>query len=136
MDQFYISYNHTPSLAPLSASPTPILQLDDFVHLRSHAAQVQLSTLIRSYISSILISLRLHSRVISTSISSRAVGDIRNLMRVMTLRERDKGWVNAEGVMIAVERCTGFRVRIEESGEPITYKQILRDVMENVRAPF
>jgi hypothetical protein len=57
-------------------------------------------------------------------------------MRVMALREGNKGWVNAEGVMIAVERCTEFRVRIEDSGEPITYEQILRDVMENVRVPF
>jgi hypothetical protein len=136
MDQFYISYNHTPSITPISASSTPILRLGDFPHLQCQAAQVQLSTLIRSYISSILIRLRLHSRVISTSISSRAVGDIRNLMRVMALREGNKGWVNAEGVMIAVERCTEFRVRIEDNGGPITYEQILKDVMENVRAPF
>jgi hypothetical protein len=54
----------------------------------------------------------------------------------MALREGEKKSVNAEGVMVAVERCTEFRVRMEETGEKITYEQILKEVMENVRAPL
>ena len=136
MDQFYISYEFTAQQTSIQPLLTPIIQPPEFLLLRSQAEKIELSTLVRSYISSILIALRLHPKVVSTSISSRAVGDIRNLIRVSSLLEGRREWTNAEYVPEAVELCTSFRLRIEHGGGGITFKQILEEVLENVRAPF
>src|SRR5271165_2640118 len=110
MDQFYISYNFTlpPSTPPFQPLPTPIISSLEFLHLQSQSEKIHLSTLVRSYISSILIALRLHPNVVSTSISSRAVRDIRNLICVSAAALGKKGrlWTNAEDVPRAVELCT------------------------------
>ena len=47
-----------------------------------------------------------------------------------------KEWTNADYVPKAVEMCTRFRVRIEGGVEGVEFDDILRDVLENVRAPF
>src|SRR5213595_2732194 len=103
MDQFYISYHlpSTPSSLPISLS-TPILPSSSFQSLQHQSQQISLSPLITSYISSLLIALRLHPSIVSTSISPRAVGDVRSYIRDMGLREGCEGWVNAEGVRWAV----------------------------------
>jgi MoxR-like ATPase len=137
MDQFYMAYEYTANSTIFKPIDKPIIHPDEFPRLRSQAEQVHLSTLVRSYILSILIAMRLHPKVVSTSISSRAVKDIRNLVQVLSLREgRLEKWTNAECVPKAVELCTSFRLQIEEEEEDITYQQVLRDVIENVRAPF
>jgi hypothetical protein len=136
MDQFYISYEFTAPRASFQPLLTPIIQPQEFVLLQSQAEKIQPSTLVRSYISSILVALRLHPKIVSTSISSRAVGDIRNLIRVLSLLEEGREWTNAEYVPKAVELCTSFRLRIESGGEGITFEQILDEVLENIRAPF
>src|SRR5271170_369916 len=142
MDQFYISYTYTaPSPTPTIPTTTkPIIPPTAFPVLQSQAEKTHLSTLVKSYISSLLIALRLHPAVVSTSISSRVVGDIRNLVRVAHLREEAgrvvKEWTNADCVPRAVEMCTRFRVRIEGGLEGVEFDDILRDVLENVRAPF
>src|SRR5437762_14071330 len=135
MDQFYISYEYTTTQTSIQPLLTPIIPPEEFQILQSKAEKVFLSTLVRSYISSILIALRLHPKVISTSISSRAVGDIRNLIRVFSLHSGGEGkWTNAENVPRAIELCTAFRLRVE--GEGVTFKEVLEEVLENVRAPF
>src|SRR5271167_4921502 len=106
MDQFYISYEFTPPQVTIQPLLTPIIHPEEFQILQSQAAKVYLSTLVRSYISSILIALRLHPKVVSTSISSRAVEDIRNLIRVFSLQSGLSGWANAEDVPRAIEFCT------------------------------
>src|SRR5271170_4075758 len=127
MDQFYINYEFTASSPTSIIQPpltTPIIQPTDFQSLQLQASQLTLSTLVQSYISSILIALRLHPNVISTSISARAVRDIRNVVQVASLRTEvggvkvsgvkdGRGWSNAEFVPLAVELCTSFRLRIE-----------------------
>src|SRR5208282_1389945 len=134
MDQFYISSEFTPPQIPIQPLLTPIIHPKEFQILQSQAEKVHLSTLARSYISSILIALRLHPKVVSTSISSRAVGDIRNLIRVFSLQSGHRGWTNAENVPRAVEFCTAFRLGVEEDG--VTFKEVLEEVLDNVRAPF
>jgi hypothetical protein len=47
-----------------------------------------------------------------------------------------KEWTNADYVPRAVEMCMRFRVRIEGGVEGVEFDDILRDVLENVRAPF
>ena|SRR5438045_844029 len=136
MDQFYISSEFTAPQASYQPLLSPIIQPQEFVLLQSQAQKIQLSTLVRSYISSILIALRLHPNVVSTSISSRTAGDIRNLIRVLSLLEEVREWTNAEHVPKAVELCTSFRLRIESEEEGVAFKQILDEVLENVRAPF
>jgi MoxR-like ATPase len=137
MDQFYMAYEYTPSPGTMfSPITTPIITVDDLTNLQSQASKIQLSTLVRSYISSILIALRLDPRVVSTSISSRAVGDARNLVKVMALRDTSASWTNAESVPEAVMRCVSFRLRIEPEYRASSYEDIVRDVLENVRAPF
>jgi len=137
MDQFYISYDYTAELPPFNPVPIPIIDPKEFPALQSQADRIHLSTQVRSYISSIIVALRLHKDVISTSISARAVGDIRNLVRVMALQEeKGNNWVNAESVPIAVEMCVCFRMRFETGVEGVTYKSILNEVLQNVRAPF
>jgi hypothetical protein len=139
MDQFYISYDFS---SPLEHHPTPpsspILSPRTLQTLQSQAEKVVLSPLIRSYISSILIALRLHPHVVSTSISSRAAADIRALTSVASLREGggEGGWTNAGFVPRGVELCTRFRLRVDTGGTEGTFEEILRDVLENVRAPF
>ena len=137
MDQLYIRHDYTAELRPFNPIPAPIVNLNEFALLQSQADQIQLSTLVRSYISSIIIALRLHKDVISTSISARAVGDIRNLVRVMALQEdKFNNWVNAESVPLAAEMCVGFRLRFETGAEGVTSQSILKEVIQNVRAPF
>jgi len=137
MDQFYISSDYTAELPPFNPIPDPIINPKEFGALQAQADHVQLATLVRSYISSIIVALRLHKDVISTSISARAVGDIRNLVSVLALRdEKRNNWVNAESVPIAVEMCVSFRLRFEAGVEDVTYKSILDEVVQNVRAPF
>ena len=140
MDQFYIAYEYTPTNEDhLLSQPfsKPIIDPDVFPKLQAQADQIQLSTLVRSYISSLIVSLRLHPHVVSTSISSRAVEDIRNLVRVHQLRQsKPAKWTNAEYVPIALKACTSFRIRIENDAEGVRVEQILRDVFERVRAPF
>jgi MoxR-like ATPase len=113
---------------------SPIITHDEIQNLQHQADKISLSPLIRSYISSILIALRLHPRVVSTSISARAVGDIRNLVKVMALRDEREGFTNAENIPEAVERCISFRVRTE--GEEGRYEEVLKEILETVRAPF
>ena len=125
---------HNKSSLPFQPLVDPIIHPDEFEILQSQVEKVHVSTLVRSYISSILIALRLHPKVISTSISSRAVGDIRDLIRVLSLQSGVDGWTNAENVPRAIEFCTVFRLRME-SGE-VTFKKGLEEVLENVRAPF
>ena len=87
MDQFYISYTYT-APSPLPTIPaTRIIHPTHFPYLQSLAEKVLLNTLVKSYISSLLIALRLHPAVISTSISARVVGDVRNLVKVAHLRD-------------------------------------------------
>lgn len=62
------------------------------------------------------------------------MGDIRNLIRVLSLQSGVDGWTNAENVPRAIEFCTVFRLRME-SGE-VTFRKVLEEVLENVRAPF
>ena len=63
------------------------------------------------------------------------MGDIRNLIRVLSLHSGGEGkWTNAENVPKAIELCTAFRLRVE--GEGVTFKEVLEEVLENVRAPF
>src|SRR5271169_1262125 len=111
MDQFYISYTYTaPSPLP-TIPPTRIIHPTHFPLLQSRAEQVHLNTLVKSYISSLLITLRLHPAVVSTSISARVVGDVRNLVKVAHLRDVVGGgeeWTNADYVPKAVEMCTRF----------------------------
>jgi MoxR-like ATPase len=134
MDQFYTSYSYTPTPGTIPPSiSTPILSPKDLATLQSQAEKIHLSTSIRSYISSILIALRLDPRVISTSISSRAVADIRNLTRVLALRDGATEWCNAECVSEAILRCVAFRVRMQGSEG---WEDVIKDVLENVRAPF
>ena len=89
-------------------------------------------------ISSLLIALRLHPSIVSTSISPRAVGDVRSYIRVMGLREGCEGWVNAEGVRWAVECVVGFRVRfvraVGEGGK--LWSEVWEEVWRSVKAPF
>src|SRR5436305_7984104 len=140
MDQFYISYqfpflNQQPHLL---SETKPIITLQEIQSLQSQSLQITLPTLVQSYISSLLIALRLHPSVISTSISSRSVKDIRNVIKVASLREQKNEWTNAEYVPKAVELCTGFRVRID-SGEECRGKEfmdVFNEVLGNVRAPF
>lgn len=137
MDQFYIAYEYTAAPIPFQPIDKPIIHPNEFLHLRAQAEQVQLSTLVQSYISSILVAMRLHPKSVSTSISSRALKDIRNLVRVLSLRDEvGEKWTNAECIPEAVELCTSFRLQIEEGEGDVTYQQILSDVIENVRAPF
>ena len=136
MDQFYISYDFSPPPHPFPQSPSePILTTQDLQALQSQAEKVVISPLIRSYISSILIALRLHPHVVSTSISSRAGGDIRSLIQVACLRDPgEANWTNAGFVQEAVALCTRFRLRVY--GEEGTFRGILDDVLDHVRAPF
>jgi hypothetical protein len=134
MDQFYIYYEYTTTQASAQPPLTPIILPDEFQILRSQAEKVSVSNLVRSYISSIIIALRLHPNVVSTSISSRAMGDIRNLICVFSLQSGVSGWTNAENVPRAIEFCTAFRLRMESEG--VMFKEVLEDVLENVRAPF
>jgi hypothetical protein len=134
MDQFYISYDFTPPQVITQPLLTPIIHPEEFQILQSQAGKVYLSPLVKSYISSILIALRLHPKVVSTSISSRAVGDVRNLIRVFSLQSGMSGWANAENVPRAIEFCTAFRFRME--GEGVTFEEVLEEVLENVAAPF
>src|SRR5215471_6929038 len=113
MDQFYISYEYTTTPTSIPPLPTPIIHPEEFQILQSQVEKVYVSTVVRSYISSLLIALRLHPKVVSTSISSRAVGDIRNLIRVFSLISGVNGWTNAENVPRAIEYCTVFRLRME-----------------------
>jgi MoxR-like ATPase len=135
MDQFYIEYRYTTDSTSFQRIPFPIISPDEFPHFQLEAEKVQLSTLVRSYISSILIALRLHPQVVSTSISPRAVEDIRNLIKVSSLFGKEE-FVNAEYVPKAVELCTSFRLRMETGVEEVTFEDILKEVLENVRAPF
>src|SRR5579859_2117168 len=138
MDQFYISYSlptipHGLSSQSLSS---PLLPTSSYAALQLQATSITLSPLIRSYISSLLISLRLHPAVISTSISPRAVGDIRSLLKVMGLRQGSEGWINAEGVKGAFEACVvGFRMKLIE-GCNSTKEQVWQEVLQSVKAPF
>ena len=53
----------------------------------------------------------------------------------MALRSSVEGWTNAEEVPEAISRCVSFRLR----GEPLynfSYDDIMKDVLESVRAPF
>ena len=134
MDQFYISYEYTTTQASAQPLPTPIILPEEFQILRSQAEKVSVPNLVRSYISSILIALRLHPNVVSTSISSRAMGDIRNLVRVFSLQSGVSGWTNAENIPRAIEFCTAFRLRMETEG--VMFKEVLEEVLDNVRAPF
>jgi hypothetical protein len=140
MDQFYVSYEFSEPPGQHPAPPsTPILSPQTLQRLQSQAEKVILSPRIRSYISSILIALRLHPHVVSTSISSRAAADIRALTSVASLREGggEGGWTNAGFVPRGVELCTRFRLRVDRGGGAEgTFDEILRDVLENVRAPF
>ena len=132
-----MGYEFTANSIPFNIISAPIISLDEFQQLQQQAEQIELSTLVRSYISSIIIALRLHPKVVSTSISPRAVEDARNLVRVSTLRGGKRGtWTNAEGVSKAIELCTSFRLRIVEEVDGVTYKEILKEVLENTRAPF
>src|SRR5271170_3410441 len=129
MDQFYINYNFPSSSSTqttIQPPSKPILTPQEIQSLQSQSQQIILPTLVRSYISSLLIALRLHPAVISTSISSRAVQDIRNLIRVSSLRQAH-GWnrTNAEGVPKAIELCTSFRLRTE--ADNVTYHEILKE---------
>ena len=47
-----------------------------------------------------------------------------------------KQWTNADDVPQAVDMCTRFRVRIEGDVEGMEFDDVLKDVLENVRAPF
>jgi len=136
MDQFYISYDLSPPPHPFPQVPSePILATQDLQALQSQAEKVVISPLIRSYISSILIALRLHPHVVSTSISSRAGVDIRSLIQVSCLRGRgEANWTNAGFVPDAVALCTRFRLRVY--GEEATFSGILDHVLDHVRAPF
>jgi hypothetical protein len=133
MSYDFTADSHDTYVQPL---PTPIIHPDEFSQLQLQARKVHLSTLVRSYISSFVIALRLHPQVVSTSISARVVGDVRNLVRVFHLWKVGKTeWANAEDVPKAVELCTSFRVRIEVGEENVTYQQILAELLENVHAP-
>jgi hypothetical protein len=148
MDQFYLSYDFSfpaHQTTPPPQPSVPLLTTEDIDILQSQADKVVISPLIRSYISSILIALRLHPHVVSTSISPRAVADIRALIQVSSLRDEslreDESlaggvgqWTNAGFVPRAVELCTRFRVRIV--GEGTTFAAVLEDVLDRVRAPF
>ena len=136
MHQFYISYDFSAPPHPFPQPPSqPILTTQDLQALQSQAEKVVISPPIRSYISSILIALRLHPRVVSTSISSRTVGDIRSLIQVSCLRDGNgANWANAGFVPEAVALCTRSRLRVY--GEEGTFGGILEDVLDHVRAPF
>jgi hypothetical protein len=140
MDQFFIAYDYTPTAEDHVVQQRllrPVIEADDFPKIQSQADSIQLSTLVRSYISSLVVSLRLHPYVVSTSISSRTVEDIRNLVRVHHIRQSNPAkWTNAEYVPSALEACASFRIHIENGQEGVTVEQILRDVLESVRAPF
>lgn len=138
MDQFYISYSLSaiPHGLPTLSLSSPLLSPTSYQALQVQASSITLSPVIRSYISSLLISLRLHPSVVSTSISPRAVGDIRSFLKVMGLREGRTGWVNAEGVRGAVEACVvGFRMRLVE-GSRVSKEEVWEDVWRDVKAPF
>lgn len=135
MDQFYISYFYTTSSVPLVLS-TPIIFPNDILQIQSQAEHILLSPPVRSYISSIIIALRLHPKAVSTSISARTVQDVCNIVRVLALRKGATTWMNAECVPQAVELCTRFRLRVEVEKEGVAYDQILKEVLENTRAPF
>jgi hypothetical protein len=126
------SYTPTPGTIPPPIA-TPIVSPMDLTTLQSQAEKIHLSTSVRSYISSILIALRLDPRVISTSISSRAVADIRNLTKVLALRDGATGWCNAECVPEAILRCVAFRVRMQDNEG---WEDVITNVLERVRVPF
>src|SRR5579862_6975241 len=124
MDQFYISYRFDAPLSLQTTTSKPIIQPSDFQILQSQANEIQLSTLVKSYISSLLIALRLDARIQSTSISSRAVNDIRNFVQVMSLTGETGS--NVRFVPDALERCVGFRLRLE-TGQRQGVESVLRE---------
>jgi len=133
MDQFYISYAFDVPLIPPQIPSTPLIAPSDLIALQSQSGKIHLSTIVKSYISSILIALRLDHRIQSTSISPRAVNDIRSFVQVMSLTGQTGS--NVQFVPLAIERCVGFRIQLERDivGES---RCVLKEVLENVRAPF
>lgn len=133
MDQFYISYSFDASPMSLTIPSMSLVTPSDLTALQLAASSTPLSTLVKSYISSILISLRLDARVMSTSISPRVVRDVRSLVQVMSLTGTTGS--NIQFVPLAIERCAGFRLRLESGVNELEGK-VLKDVLEGVRAPF
>jgi len=76
------------------------------------------------------------------------VGDVRSFIRVLGLRGcgecgvdeefGDGGWVNAEGVKLAVERVVSFRVRfvVEGGDDRELWNDVWEEVWGSVKAPF
>jgi len=133
MDQFYITYSFDAPPIPLMIPSIQLVTPSDLTTLQLTASSTPLSTLVKSYISSILIALRLDARVLSTSISPRVVRDVRSFVQVMSLTGASGS--NVQFVPLAIERCVGFRVRLESGVNELEGK-VLKDVLEGVRAPF